>query len=179
MQSRRKKIKFCIWLGSYLASSLIKINKSSYIWLSITQIRRKTKRWNEFFQGNESLSYRIWNFCSESSLAFKVVQEIFNLIFKRLSLILRSSIFWIFKLSRVNRVNEFPHFIPSVTSFKNIWRVGSCSSFFSSIVVKIQASSEKNIAYLSHQGNKIGELKFIQCSIKVYKFLRSEESSKL
>ena len=33
-------------------------------------------------------------------------------------------------------------------------------------MVKIEAFSKKNIA-LSHQGNKTGELKFIQCPIKV------------
>ena len=32
--------------------------------------------------------------------------------------------------------------------------------------MNIEASSKKNIA-LSHQGNNIGELKFIQCPIKV------------
>ena len=33
-------------------------------------------------------------------------------------------------------------------------------------MVKIEPSGKKNIA-LSHQGNKVGELKFIQCPIKV------------
>ena len=58
------------------------------------------------------------------------------------------------------------HIFSSVTSFKNIWRVDFCFSVFSPIVVKIEASIKKT-AYVSHQGNKIGELKVIQCPIKV------------
>ena len=56
-------------------------------------------------------------------------------------------------------------FFSPVTSFKNIWRIHFCSSFFSSIVVKIEASSKQTA--LSHQGSKIGELKIIQCPMKV------------
>ena len=149
----------------------MKRNGSSYSWLSITQIRRKTKRWNKFVQGNESSSYRMWKFCSEGSFTLKVVCEWD-------SLILRSSIFWIFKLSRVNCVYDFPKFFSSVTSFKNIWRVDFCSSFFSSVVVKIARHLVRKHSLNKSFRKQNWRIK-INSMLNKSKFSRSEESSKM
>ena len=59
-------------------------------------------------------------------------------------------------------------FFSSVTSFKDISRVDFCSSFFSSIVVKIERHLvRKQSMSKSSTEKKLGELKLIQYSVKV------------
>ena len=55
-----------------------------------------------------------------------------------------SSIFWVFKLLRVNSVNKFPKTFSSTLSkiLQNTWRI-DFYLFLTSIVVKIETSSKK------------------------------------
>ena len=115
---------------------------------------------HKFVLGNKSLRYLnviFCKFCWEGSFALKVVCEIvwfYGVQF--------------FEYSSYRELTVFMNFciFSSVTSVKNIWRVDFCSSLFESTVVKIEAFSKKEL-YLSHQRNKVWELKFIQCPTKV------------
>ena len=128
----------------------MKRNGSSYSWLSITQIWRKTKRWNKFVQGNESSSYRMWKFCSEGSFALKVVCEIVW--------------FWEVQFFEYSNYREITVFMNFHIFFLSKILQKYLKSWLSFLFLFINCG--ENIS-LSHQGNKIGELKFIQCLIGV------------
>ena len=66
--------------------------------------------------------------------------------------VLWSSIFWVFKLSRVNFCYEFPKFPPQIwENFLKILEEWIFPSFSSSIVVQIEVSNK------SHEEKKNGE----------------------
>ena len=107
----------------------MKRNGSSYSWLSITQIQRKTKWWHKFVQGNESSSYRMWKFCSEGSFALNVVCEIVQ-FFEYLNY-WELTVFMNFQIFPVSK---------NLQKYLKSWLL---LLFFSSIVVKIEVSRKK------------------------------------
>ena len=127
----------------------MKRNRSSYSWLSITQIRRKTEWWNKSVQGNESLSYRMWKFCSKGSFALKVVCAIVWFYLKS----------WIFEYSNYQELTVFMNF--DIFYLSNILQKYLKNwLFFLFLFINCgenRGIKLKSITCLSHQGNKIVE----------------------
>ena len=92
-----------------------------------------------------------------------------SLISKMSSEFVWSSIFWVFKLQRVNSVNEFPKTFSStlIKILQKTWRI-AFHLFLTSIVVKIDTSN-KNCS-LSKSSRKQKQEKFIQFSLLEVKF---------
>ena len=91
-------------------------------------------------------------------------------------MILRSSIFLIFQLSRVNCVYEFPNFFLSNIVQKYL-KSYFCSSFLTSIVVKIEYLVRQH--KLCKSSRKQNWRIKVKSMFKKGKFSRSEESSKI
>ena len=109
----------------------MKRNGDCSSWLLITQINRGTRQllgWNTNLI--KAMIVRVvkcvifYKFCSK------------GFVFKVDNLILKSSIFWIFKLWESIVFTNFQFFF-SVPSFKNISRVDFCASFFSLNWIKV------------------------------------------
>ena len=109
----------------------MKGNANNRSWLSITKIERGTR---QLLGWNTNLLKAMIVRVVKCVIFYKFRSEGF--VFKVDNLILKSSIFWIFKLWESIVFMNFQFFF-SVTSFKNISRVDFCASFFSLNWIKV------------------------------------------